>query len=427
MLSVQKIRNDVLSGAVSAKSVALDILRRIRENADLNVYVSVCDDVIQQAEKVDEMVKNGFRGVLAGVPVAVKDNMDVKGYVTACGSDLRRDFAPASEDCDVVKRLKAEGAVIVGRTNMDEFAMGSSNTTSAFGCVLNPLDKSKVPGGSSGGSAAAVAASLCAAALGSDTGGSIRQPASYCGVVGLKPTINSISGKGVFPLSQSFDSVGPITSSVSDNVLLFEVLSGKKVADVPSPKKVGIINDYSDRYTPTLVGLMDAAKSKLSDCEFVTLSVPSVLKAFVTYCALGNKEAAANIKPLGNAVERGTKMGREVLKRILIGEYVQNHKSVAKDAERVVAEIKKELGAAFKQCDVIISPTAPSEAFAFSDDRSKTEIVYSDLFTQPPSIAGLPAISVPFFSGENGLPIGLQIIADYGREDLLMAFAKRFE
>lgn len=427
MLSVSKIREDVLSGAKSAKSIALDILSRIKENARLNAFVCVCDDVLQQAESVDEAVKNGFNGRLAGVPVAIKDNMDMKGYVTSCGSELLKNSPVAMEDCRVVKLLKAEGAVIIGRTNMDEFAMGSSNTTSAYGCVLNPLDNAKVPGGSSGGSAAAVAASLCAAALGSDTGGSIRQPASYCGVVGLKPTIGSIDGEGVFPLSQSFDSVGPITSTVEDCVTMFEVLSGRKIEKMSSPKKVGVISEYFDKYTPELSRLMDEVKRKFGDCELVTVSVPSVLKAFVTYCALGNKEAAINIKPLGTAMDRGEKIGKEAIKRILIGEYVLQHPSIASDALKMAKRIKSELKEALKECDVIVSPTAPSEAFAFVDDRSRAEIVYSDLFTQPPSIAGLPAISVPFFIGEHGLPIGVQIIADENREDLLFAFAKRFE
>ena len=285
----------------------------------------------------------------------------------------------------------------------------------------------KFPEALAAGSAAAVAASLCAAALGSDTGGSIRQPASYCGVVGLKPTIGSIDGEGVFPLSQSFDSVGPITSTVEDCVTMFEVLSGRKIEKMSSPKKVGVISEYFDKYTPELSRLMDEVKRKFGDCELVTVSVPSVLKAFVTYCALGNKEAAINIKPLGTAMDRGEKIGKEAIKRILIGEYVLQHPSIASDALKMAKRIKSELKEALKECDVIVSPTAPSEAFAFVDDRSRAEIVYSDLFTQPPSIAGLPAISVPFFIGEHGLPIGVQIIADENREDLLFAFAKRFE
>ena len=423
---ISEIRENIKSGVVSCKAVTLDILDRIN-NSDLNSYISLVD-AVEQAEIMDEKIKNGFDGPLAGVPVAIKDNMRYKGSVTTCGSAI---LTQKDEiDCAVVDRLKHAGAIIVGKTNMDEFAMGSSNTTSYYGNVLNPIAKDRVPGGSSGGSAAAVAAGLCYAALGSDTGGSIRQPASYCAVVGLKPTLGSIDGSGMYALSQDMDQIGPITKTVDENKVMFEVLSGRKMESTQiNGLRIGFVNDFKAWYTQDTQRVVDRAKEILSSigCTFVDVDLPSANAAFATYCVLGNAQSANNIRGIGNTSERDTKLGKEVKKRILIGEYVLSHLEIIEMAKRVKNKIIREFDRAFELCDVIVSPTAPSVAFKFTDDRKNKEIVYSDIFTQPPSIAGLPALSVPCVTNEELLPIGVQLVGKKYSENVLFELGKLFE
>ncbi|MBR2970409.1 MAG: Asp-tRNA(Asn)/Glu-tRNA(Gln) amidotransferase subunit GatA [Clostridia bacterium] len=424
--SLELTRELVKSGARSAEQIASEYLGRINASGD-NCFISVLD-AMAQARDIDDKARSGFDGKLLGAVVAIKDNMRYIGSVTTCGSAILTD--KDTEDCEVVKRLKAAGAVIVGKTNMDEFAMGSSNATSAYGNVLNPLDRTRVPGGSSGGSAAAVASGLCMAALGSDTGGSIRQPASYCGVVGLKPTLGSIDGSGMYALSQDMDQIGPITKTVDENRLMFEVLSGKAMekAEVKG-LTVGLVREFEHWYTEDTKRVIQRAKEVLSSigCRFVEVSLPSADAAFATYRALGNTQSANNLRNIGTAQERTDKLGIEVKKRILIGEYVLAHPEIAERAKRVKNKIISEFAKAFNLCDIIVSPSAPSVAFKFTDDRNNKEIVYSDIFTQPPSIAGLPALSVPCVKGESGLPIGVQLVGKKNAENVLFEIGKLFE
>ncbi|MBR2968157.1 MAG: Asp-tRNA(Asn)/Glu-tRNA(Gln) amidotransferase subunit GatA [Clostridia bacterium] len=423
---ISEIRENIKSGVISSKAVTLDILGKIN-NSDLNCFISLVD-AVEQAEIMDEKIKNGFDGPLAGVPVAIKDNMRYKGSVTTCGSAI---LTQKDEiNCAVVDRLREAGAIIIGKTNMDEFAMGSSNTTSAYGNVLNPVAKDRVPGGSSGGSAAAVAADLCYAALGSDTGGSIRQPASYCGVVGLKPTLGSIDGSGMYALSQDMDQIGPITKTVDENRILFEVLSGRKMQKAEiNGLKIGFVNDFKAWYTQDTQKVINRAKEVLSKigCSFTEIDLPSANAAFATYCVLGNAQSANNLRDIGTTAERDQRLGKEVKKRILIGEYVLCHPEIIDRAKRVKNKIIREFEEAFKLCDVIVSPSAPSVAFKFTDDRRNKEIVYSDIFTQPPSIAGLPALSVPCVTNEESLPIGVQLVGKKYSENVLFELGKMFE
>lgn len=424
--SLSCTRELVKSGVRSAEQIASEFLSRINASAD-NCFISVLDGMAQ-AREIDDRARSGFDGKLLGAVVAIKDNMRYIGSVTTCGSAILTD--KDTEDCEVVKKLKAAGAVIVGKTNMDEFAMGSSNATSAYGNVLNPLDRTRVPGGSSGGSAAAVASGLCMAALGSDTGGSIRQPASYCGVVGLKPTLGSIDGSGMYALSQDMDQIGPITKTVDENRLMFEVLSGTTMerAEV-NGLTVGLVREFEHWYTEDTKKVIQRAKEVLSSigCRFVEVSLPSADAAFATYRALGNTQSANNLREIGSAQERTDKLGIEVKKRILIGEYVLAHPEIAERAKRVKNKIIGEFEKAFDLCDIIVSPSAPSVAFKFTDDRNNKEIVYSDIFTQPPSIAGLPALSVPCVKGESGLPIGVQLVGKKNAENVLFELGKLFE
>ncbi len=422
--NIAQLKRLLKSRVISSEEITLDILRKIH-NSDLNCFISLMD-AQKQAIEADKKIILNEQGKLLGVPVAIKDNMRFIGSVTTCGSALLKDAAPDAYDCEVVKRLKKEGAVIIGKTNMDEFAMGSSNMTSAFGNVCNPVDKSKVPGGSSGGSAAAVKAGLCYAALGSDTGGSIRQPASYCGVVGLKPTYGSIDGSGMYALSQDMDQIGPITNTVDDNKLLFEVLSGKEIS-LPNAQglKIGLIKEFEAYYSPQVSRVIDRAKEVLGDCTFVELSCPSIVLSYYVYSILGNIQSANNIRPLGT-VESRNRLGKEVVKRILIGEYALRNPYIIERAKKVKSDIISQLSYALNECDVIISPTAPSVAFDFDADKKRKEIVFSDIFTQPASIAGLPALSVPCIEAD-GLPIGIQFFGAKNSEGLLFALGKRFE
>ncbi len=425
---ISDLRQKIMSGVVSSEEITLDILSKVKLS-NLNCFITMLD-AEKQAKQIDKRIKEGFCGRLAGIPVAIKDNMRFRGSVTTCGSAILKNAAVDAEDCAVVERLKAEGAVIVGKTNMDEFAMGSSNTTSAFGPVLNPLDNKRVPGGSSGGSAAAVSAGLAYAALGSDTGGSIRQPASYCGVVGLKPTLGSIDGSGMYALSQDMDQIGPLTTNVDDCKLMFEVLSGREVGDCDCRGlKIGLIKEYESWYNNDTYRVIEKSKDLLTSlgCDFVELSAPSVNAAFATYCVLGNVQSANNLRNIGTPCERDRKLGNEVKKRILIGEYVISHPEIVDKAKRVKSRIIRELTAALEKCDIIISPTAPSVAFEFTEDRSKREIVYSDIFTQPPSIAGLPALSVPCYTRGDGLTVGAQLVGKKNSEGMLFSLGRLYE
>lgn len=427
--SITQLRKKLRSGTVSAEKLTQDILYKAKHN-DLNCFICMLD-AERQAKFIDIRAKSGFYGSLLGAPIAIKDNMRYIGSKTTCGSALLRDCATEldAEDSFVVKRLKAAGAIVLGKTNMDEFAMGSSNMTSAYGYVLNPLDKTRVPGGSSGGSAAAVAAGLCFAALGSDTGGSIRQPASYCGVVGLKPTYGSIDSAGMYSLSQDMDQIGPITRTVEENRLIFEVLSGRKI-DLPAVKdiKVGLIKEFEPYYNKDTLNVIAKAKEVLGGkCEFKEYSAPSIGLSYYVYEVLGNIQATMNLRNIGTPENRGKLLGKEVIKRILIGEYAIAHPLLVMRAREIKSKIISELSEIMKECDAIISPTAPSTAFEFTADKTRKEIVFSDIFTQPASIAGLPALSVPCCVGEGGMPLGVQLIGNKGEEGLLFAMGNCFE
>ncbi len=422
--NIAQLKQMLLSRVVSSEEITLDILRKI-ERSDLNCFIALLNGK-EQAIEADKKIASVGTGKLLGVPVAIKDNMRFIGSVTTCGSALLRDAAPDTVDCEAVKRLRDAGAVIIGKTNMDEFAMGSSNMTSAFGYVHNPVDKTRVCGGSSGGSAAAVKAGLCYAALGSDTGGSIRQPSSYCGVVGLKPTYGTIDGSGMYALSQDMDQIGPITRTVDDNKLMYEVLSGREISlSSTSGLRIGLIKEFESFYSPQVMGVINRAREVLGNCNFTEVSCPTIGLAYYVYSVLGNIQSANNIRPLGDVADRN-KLGNEVKKRILIGEYMIKHPQIAERAKEVKQIIISELDKALCECDVIISPTAPSCAFEFTADKKRKEIVYSDIFTQPASIAGLPALSVPCIE-VGGLPVGIQIFGAKYSEGLLFSLGKRFE
>jgi aspartyl-tRNA(Asn)/glutamyl-tRNA(Gln) amidotransferase subunit A len=406
-------------------------------------------------------------GPLAGVPVAIKDNLCTKGITTTCSSRMLEHFVPPYEST-VTQRLWAAGAVLVGKTNLDEFAMGSSTETSAFGATSNPWDVGRVPGGSSGGSAAAVAAGQCLVALGSDTGGSIRQPASFCGVVGLKPTYGRVSRWGLVAFASSLDQVGPFSRTVADGAAVLQVIAGHDPRDatsldVPVPNylaglekpikglRVGILKEaFAEGLNPEVKASVEAAAQLLKGlgCELVEVSCPQFKAGIATYYVIAPSEASANLARYDGvkyghrsgeaeslstmtALSRAEGFGPEVQRRILIGTYALSAGYVEafyKKAQQVRTLIRREFDRAFEQVDVLLTPTAPTTAFQPGEHANDPLAMYlADLLTIPANLAGLPAISVPCGFDSKGLPIGLQLMAPVLEEERLLRVAHQYE
>jgi aspartyl-tRNA(Asn)/glutamyl-tRNA(Gln) amidotransferase subunit A len=406
-------------------------------------------------------------GPLAGVPVAIKDNLCTKGIPTTCSSRMLEHFVPPYEST-VTQRLWDAGAVLVGKTNLDEFAMGSSTETSAFGTTRNPWDVSRVPGGSSGGSAAAVASGQCLVALGSDTGGSIRQPASFCGVVGLKPTYGRVSRWGLVAFASSLDQVGPFSRTVADAAAVLQVIAGHDPRDatsldVPVPNylaglekpirglRVGILKEaFAEGLNPEVKASVEAAAQQLEGlgCELVEVSCPQFKAGIATYYVIAPSEASANLARYDGvkyghrsaeadslstmtALSRAEGFGPEVQRRILIGTYALSAGYVEafyKKAQQVRTLIRREFDRAFEQVDVLLTPTAPTTAFQPGEHANDPLAMYlADLLTIPANLAGLPAISVPSGFDSKGLPIGLQLMAPVLEEEPLLRVAHQYE
>ena len=409
---------------------------------------------------------------LAGVPLAIKDNLCTKGVRTTCSSRMLEHFVPPYEST-VTERLWNAGAVLVGKTNLDEFAMGSSTETSAFGASHNPWNPERVPGGSSGGSAAAVAAGEAMGALGSDTGGSIRQPASFCGVVGLKPTYGRVSRWGLVAFASSLDQVGPFTTSVADAAELLQVIAGADPRDAtcltaPVPDyraalaqpikglRVGIVRECfsADGLAPEVAAAVMAAAETLQalGCELVDVSCPRFNDGIATYYVIAPSEASANLarydgvkygyRSSGSdgagdslaqmtARSRAEGFGDEVQRRILIGTYALSAGYVDayyKKAQQVRTLIRRDFDAAFQGVDVLLTPTSPTTAFAFGAHAEDPLAMYlADLLTIPANMAGLPAISLPCGFDGQGLPIGLQLITGVLQEPRLLQVAHHYE
>ncbi len=421
-------------------------LDRIR-GSKLNNYITVCDDLAMEAAKsADKVRADGKAGALSGVPIAVKDNIATDGIKTTCASAFLRNFIPPY-DATVVSKLKAAGAVIVGKTNMDEFAMGSTDENSAFGAVKNARDESRVPGGSSGGSANTVAAHEVFAALGSDTGGSIRQPASYCGIVGLKPTYSAVSRYGLVAFASSLDQIGPLARTCDDARILLNAITGRDERDTTSAeapvcgelsndvkgKTIGIADEFlsgaaagvADRFGYAVKALEKAgAKVK-------KVSLKSLDAALAVYYVLSSAEAASNLSRY-DGVKYGMRadkyddivslhtnsrtefFGDEVKRRIMIGNYVLSsgyYDAYYLKASKIRTVIKREFDEALSAVDAILCPTAPDVAPKIGAQTDPAKTYLSDVYTVPVNIAGLPAVSVPFgMSKEEGMPVGVQVI-----------------
>lgn len=421
-MTVAELSAALAERRISAVETAAAYSERIRKTADLNNFITVCDDVMRRAQKADEMRMRGdCVSPICGIPVALKDNIRTRGIKTTCASACLKDYVPDT-DAAVVKKIVGCGAVMIGKTNMDEFAMGSTNTNSAFGCVKNSLDVTRVAGGSSGGSANSVAARQVPFALGTDTGGSIRQPAAYCGVVGLNPTFSSVDKRGTVGLSPSLDRIGTFTVNCTDAAIVFGAIS-----DVCNEKhkitlhgdvrgvKIGVADEFLNAQ-----GLSDGVKAGFDRAVSVLenrgaiikkLRIPSFDLALAAYHVISSAEAAQCFTKTVGSVDMRL-LGEEVKRRLIIGRIVttgDNYENIYLKAARIRSAVKQEYENALRDSEVLMCPSAPTTATMISDELDPDKAHGNDMFAAPASLAGLPAVSVPFgFS--NGMPVGVQII-----------------
>ena len=468
-LTIKNIHDSLVKKEFSALELANSYLERIRkEDKKINSFLTVSEDLaLSTAKEVDEMIsKKKEIPLLAGVPLAVKDVILVKGVKCTAGSKILDNYI-APFDATSIKKLKAQKAVILGKTNLDEFAMGSSTENSGFGPTRNPIDLTRVPGGSSGGSAAAVAADFCVLALGSDTGGSIRQPASFCGVVGLKPTYGAVSRYGLIAFASSLDQIGPITKTVEDCKIVFDIIKGKDPLDSTSVESkssfkfqisglsIGVPKEYLVEGTdPEVIELIKRAIKSYEEkgAEIKEISLPHTEYALPCYYIIAPSEASANlarydgikygfsktksqesrIKTLMDVYlqSRGEGFGEEVRRRIMLGTYALSsgyYEAYYVRAQKVRTLIKKDFDKAFEKVDVILTPTCPTPAFKLGERvLNPLQMYLSDIFTVSANLAELPAISIP--CGNVGkLPVGLQIIGKPFEEEKIMDIAQIFE
>jgi aspartyl-tRNA(Asn)/glutamyl-tRNA(Gln) amidotransferase subunit A len=469
-LSVEKISEGLKNKEFSSVEITKAFIDRIKEDKSkedgINAYITIMEEeAIKLAKEADELIKEGKNSPLTGVPIAIKDNINIKGFPTTCGSRILTSYK-ASYNSTVVERLiYREKMIPLGKLNMDEFAMGSSTETSFYGITRNPFDKSRVPGGSSGGSAAAVAAGLAPVALGSDTGGSIRQPAAFCGVVGLKPTYGLVSRYGLVAFASSLDQIGPIAKTVKDTALILSAMEGHDPKDSTSlnikPRqykldgnikglKVGLPEEYF------IEGLNDEVKKnvleisellKKSGAEVMEISLPHSKYAVSTYYIVATAEASSNLerydgikyglrenaKTLSEVYTktRSKGFGAEVKRRIMLGTYVLSagyYDAYYLKALKVRNLIKMDFDKAFEKVNVILSPTSPTTAFKIGEKIDDPISMYlSDIYTISVNLAGLPAISIPTGFSTNGLPIGSQLIGKILDEQTILNVAFAIE
>ncbi len=437
-----------------------------QKNDDNNVYREIFNDVLSSADSAQKIIDGGEATMLTGIPLAIKDNILIKGKIASASSKMLENYH-ATYDATVITKLRADGAIFLGRTNMDEFAMGGSTENSAFGVTKNPHDKTRVPGGSSGGSAASLYAGALGA-LGSDTGGSIRQPAAFCGVVGLKPTYGSVSRSGLIAMASSLDQIGPFGKTVEDTEIIFNSIKGKDALDSTSinyptsnfqlptskPIKIGIPVDFVHAKGVDVRVLKNFDDSILEmknfGYEIREISLPSFSYGLSVYYIIMPAEVSSNLARLDgvryghhtNGINllddymssRGEGFGREVRRRILLGTYVLSsgyYDAYYGRACAVRSIIRKDLHKAFEDVDIIATPTTPTPAFKIGEkSNNPLEMYLADIFTVPVNIAGVPAISIPSgFVEEDGskLPLGIQFIAPHFSEDILFAAGKDVE
>ncbi len=473
MASIWELHQQLINKERSAVEIAQESLERINKlEPKLKSFLCLtADQALEQARRVDAKIAAGEEiGLLAGIPVAVKDNMCTRGVPTTCASKILENFVPPYEST-VTQKLRDADAVIVGKTNLDQFAMGSSTETSAFQVTSNPWDIERVPGGSSGGSAAAVASGECSVALGSDTGGSIRQPASLCGVVGLKPTYGLVSRYGLVAYASSLDQIGPFGRTVEDAAILLQAIAGYDPKDstslnVPIPSyinslrpnfrpkgqiRIGVIKEtFEDGLDPEVKDAVTKAMELLQDlgAEIQVISCPRFRYGLATYYVIATSEASANLARFDGVkygirdrdaetlldmygTTRAKGFGEEVKRRIMLGTYALSagyYDAYYLKAQKVRTLIKEDFERAFAQVDILTCPTSPTTAFKIGEKTNDPLSMYlSDLMTIPVNLAGLPALSLPCGFDSKGLPIGLQFIGNVLKESQLLEVGRVYQ
>ena len=466
MITIDKVSRLLKDKQISCRELAKQYLSAADiENPKLTAYISMTQEAaLEAADTVDRKIKNGEElGALEGIPFVLKDNISTKGLTTTCASRMLENYVPIY-DAEVWSRLKAQNAVIVGKGNMDEFAMGSTCENSYFGGAKNPHNLEHVAGGSSGGVSSAVAGNIAVYGIGSDTGGSIRMPAAFCGLVGLKPTYGAVSRRGLIAYGSSLDQIGPITACVEDAATVFDAICGKDTGDMTSRGskpvsdkltgsvkglKIGIAAEYYESLPGDIQKTLDEAIElyKKMGAEIVPLHFPMLKYSLPAYYILACAEASSNLgrydglrygyraesfSDLNDFVcrTRSEGFGKEVRRRILLGTYVLSagyYDAYYNKAQLLRRRIVKEFSAMFSQCDVLLTPTTPVTALKFGADMTPVETYQTDICTCSVNIAGLPAVSVPCGFDQKGLPIGMQLIGNKFREDIILNSALAFE
>jgi len=465
-LAIIQAHKGLLEKKFSASELTKAFLNRIGKlDKKISAFLTITEDsALLEAKKIDDLISAGKNiSILAGIPLSVKDNILVDGVRTTCASKILKNYI-APYDATCIKKLKKLGAIILGKTNLDEFAMGASTENSAFFPTKNPHDLTRVSGGSSGGSAAAVAADLCCYALGSDTGGSIRQPASFCGVVGLKPTYGAVSRYGLVAFASSLDQIGPITKTAEDAKVVFNAISGKDSLDSTSVElriknyelrikdlRIGIPKEYfvegMDKEVEKIIG-QSIEKIEKMGAKIEEISLPHTKYVIPAYYLINTSEASANLSrydgikyglsKTGNKnlldvylQSREDGFGDEVKRRIMLGTYALSagyYDAYYLKAERIRTLIIEDFNAVFKKVDVILTPTAPTPAFKIGEKNTDSLSMYlCDIFTASVNLVGLPAVSVPVGFTKSRLPVGLQIIGKPFEENKILEISKIYE
>ncbi|MDC1068543.1 Asp-tRNA(Asn)/Glu-tRNA(Gln) amidotransferase subunit GatA [Candidatus Kapabacteria bacterium] len=459
-----QLRKEYENNNISVSEVVQYFIKNINDNEDLNAFITVTDKEALESAKISEThFANKSPRKLEGLVVAVKDNISTKDISTTCASKILENYNPIY-DATVIDRLKNEGAIIIGKTNLDEFAMGSSNENSFYGKVLNPVDKDYVPGGSSGGSAVAVAANMCHISLGSETGGSVRQPASFTGIYGMKPSYGAISRWGLIAFGSSLDQIGIFSRSLEENSLVFDVISGKDKNDPTSTQieNFNTLENINHKQDKLKIGILNEESLKFADFDVLKVYQNSMIKLekagyelielnfdyakvwIPTYYIISTAEASSNLSRYDGVLygyrnesdsddfikkTRDTGFGSEVKRRILLGTYVLSaghHEAYYLKALKARRKIKENYENMLQNVDLIFLPTTPTPAFKFGEKTDNPVKMYmSDIYTVAANLAGAPAISIPVDKNSNGLPIGLQVQTGRYEEEKLYQLSKQ--
>ena len=468
-LTIHELRKKLKEGETTSVEITESVFNRINAVEDkIHSFITLMkDSAFEEAQKADKAIQEGNMGLLTGIPIALKDLLCTKGVRTTCGSHILENFIPPY-DSTVVKKLREAGGVFVGKTNMDEFAMGSSTETSYFGITRNPWDLERIPGGSSGGSATAVVADQCIASLGSDTGGSIRQPAALCGVVGMKPTYGRVSRFGLVAFASSLDQIGPLSKDVEDCAIMMNAIAGydpndstSVPADVPDYTKsvskgiegwtIGIPKEYFiEGIDPEVLAAVEGAIKQVEKMggKTVEISLPHTEYCVAVYYVIAPSEASSNLARYDGVrygfrskegrdllemykMSRAAGFGNEVKRRIMIGTHSLSsgyYDAYYKKASQVRALMRDDFNDAFKTCNVILTPATPTPAFHIGEKMDDPLQMYlCDIFTLSANLAGIPGISIPCGYTKSGLPIGLQFLAKHFEEEKLIQVASAYE